>query len=549
MNGPSSYASWHHPYKPAPKYDKRVAYFSMEFGIDQGLKIYSGGLGFLAGSHLKSAFDLKQNMIGVGILWKYGYYDQGRSEDQTMAARRTEKRYSYLEDTGIEVKITINGNPEVRVRAFVLTPEVFGTVPLYLLTTDLPENDYLSRTITDNLYDDNEETRISQNIVLGIGGSKVVQALGGAEKYHLNEGHGLPAFYHLKNSGVDPSRFVFTTHTPEAGGNVVRNGYLLNNRGFFGRTLHGPELQEELVGEDLNYTVAALRLSKKANAVSKLHGVVARGMWKPFGLDHKISHITNAQHPGFWTDQALQKAHRSGKATAFQKRKRELKKLLFDLVLDQTGKLFDPEILTVVWARRFAAYKRPDLLLHDFPRFVKLIRKADQPVQIIWAGKPYPKDFNAINTFNRLVGVSRDFPNLAVLTGYEIALSRALKCGSDVWLNTPRITREASGTSGMTAAMNGSLNLTVNDGWIPEFARHGENAFVLPEADPGQPISVQDELDSRHLYEMLENEVMPMYYGNPDRWTELAFNGKEAVDPAFSSHRMAAQYYDMLYSD
>jgi starch phosphorylase len=272
-------------------------------------------------------------------------------------------------------------------------------------------------------------------------------------------------------------------------------------------------------------------------------------MWKPYGLDKKIAHITNAQHPGFWTDQALEKAFRSQKASAFQKRKKELKKLLFAEVLNQTGKLFDPNVLTVVWARRFAAYKRPDLLLHDFPRFSKLIQNPEQPIQIIWAGKPYPTDFNAINTFNRLVGVSREFPNLAVLTGYEIALSRTLKCGSDVWLNTPRITREASGTSGMTAAMNGSLNLTVNDGWIPEFAHHGENAFVLPEADPGQPLSVQDELDSQHLYEMLEKEVMPTYYNQPDRWTQLAFNGKAGVDPAFSSHRMADQYYRLLYSD
>ena len=549
MNTSSEYATWHHPYKPALKYNKRVAYFSMEFGIDQGLKIYSGGLGFLAGSHLRSGYDLKQNMIGVGMLWKYGYYDQQRAEDQTMIARRIQKRYSFLEDTGIEVRITIGGNPNVRVRAYVLKPEVFGTVPLYLLSTDLPENDYLSQTITDNLYDSNEETRISQNIVLGIGGAKVVQALGGAEKYHLNEGHALPSFYHLKHNGIDPSRFVFTTHTPEQGGNVVRNGYHLNTCGFFGRTLTGPELQKELVGDGLNYTVSALRLAKKANAVSKLHGEVARGMWKPFDLDSKISHITNAQHPGFWTDKALEKAFSQKKVRSFQNRKKELKKLLFREVLNQTGTLMDPDVLTVVWARRFAAYKRPDLLLYDFQRFLKLLQRPGQPLQIIWAGKPFPKDFNAINTFNRLVEVSANSPNLAVLTGYEIALSRTLKCGSDIWLNTPRITREASGTSGMTAAMNGSLNLSINDGWIPEFAEHGKNAFVLPSVDPGQPISVQDELDSQHLYSMLENEVLPMYYTDPKKWMELVFEAKSDVNPNFSSHRMAEQYYTALYKD
>ena len=548
MQVTSKYASWYHPYKPAREFNKRIAYFSMEFGITQGLKIYSGGLGFLAGSHMRSAYDLKQNMIGIGMLWKYGYYDQGRAEDQSMQVKRIEKMYNFLEDTGIEVRVTINDNPDVFVRAYVLKPGIFGTVPIYLLTTDLPQNDYLSRTITDQLYDSNEETRISQNIVLGIGGAKVVQALGGADIYHLNEGHGLPAFYHLKDHGVDSSGLVFTTHTPEQGGNVVRNGYHLNNRGFFGRKLPAPELQKELVGENLNYTVAAIRHAKKSNAVSRLHGKVARGMWKPYGLEEKIFHITNSQHPGFWTDEELQKAFDKENNRVFRKRKEALKKDLFDLVLDQTGKLFDPRVLTIVWARRFAGYKRADLLLYDFPRFTEMIRKADRPVQIIWAGKPYPKDYGAINIFNRLVQVSKEFPNLAVLTGYEMTLSKMLKCGSDIWLNTPRITREASGTSGMTAAMNGSLNLTVNDGWIPEFARHGENAFVLPEADPRQPISVQDEMDSQALYQMLENEVIPCYYDNPDKWMEMVFRARKEVVPDFSSDRMAAQYYRELYN-
>jgi starch phosphorylase len=465
-----------------------------------------------------------------------------------MEARRIEKTYNFLEDTGIEVSVTINDNPNVRVRAYILKPEIFGTAPIYLLSTDLPSNDYLSRTITDQLYHPNEETRISQNIVLGIGGSKVVQALGGAEVYHLNEGHALPAFYYLRDHGVSSSQMVFTTHTPVPAGNVVRNGYHLNNRGFFGRSLHGPELQKEMQGEGLNYTVAALRMASRANAVSELHGKVARDMWRPFGLDGKISHITNAQHPGFWTDPSLEKTFKKGSHKAFQSRKKELKKLLFEKVLDQTGKLFDPEVLTVVWARRFATYKRADLLLHDFSRFSALLQQRDRPIQIIWAGKPYPRDFNAINTFNRLVSVSREFPNMAVLTGYEIELSGLLKKVSDVWLNTPRITREASGTSGMTAAMNGSVNLTVNDGWIPEFAKHGANAFVLPEADADLPLQVQDELDCQHLYSILENEVLPMYYENPQAWTELVFTAREGVVPAFSSHRMAEQYYDQLYT-
>ena len=544
----SRYRSWYHPYTPAKNYSKRVAYFSMEFGVDQGLKIYSGGLGFLAGSHLRSAHDLKQNMIGIGMLWKFGYYDQCRNQDLSMQAKLIQKQYDYLEDSGIEVSVTINDNAHVKVRAYVLKPEIFGTVPLYLLSTDLPENDHLSRTITDRLYDPNDETRISQSIVLGIGGAKVVEALGGAEIYHLNEGHALPAFYYLKDRGVDPSRMVFTTHTPEKGGNEERNGFHLNNRGFFGRRLPEEELRRELVGDTLNYTVSALRNSRKSNAVSELHAKVAQQMWKPFGLDGKIIPITNAQHPEFWTDSALWKAFEKNNKRALARRKKELKAELFARVLDQTGKLFDPDVLTIVWARRFAGYKRADLLLRDFDRFRALIGHRERPVQIIWAGKPYPEDYGAIRIFDRLADVSRGFHSLAVLTGYEIALSRQLKEGSDIWLNTPRITREASGTSGMTAAMNGSLNLTVNDGWIPEFARHGENAFVLPEANPRQPISVQDELDSKHLYQMLENEVIPLYYDDPDKWMEMVFKAREEVVPAFSSDRMAAQYYRELYN-
>ncbi|WP_088340621.1 alpha-glucan family phosphorylase [Robiginitalea sediminis] len=547
---PSLYRTWHHPYTPAKAFSKRVAYFSMEFGIDQALKIYSGGLGFLAGSHLRSAFDLKQNMIGIGMLWKYGYYDQSRHEDRSMRAERIRKRYDFLEDTGLEVSVTISGNPNVRVRAYILKPEVFGSVPLYLLTTDLPENDHLSRTITDQLYDSNDETRISQSIVLGVGGAKIVEMLGGASIYHLNEGHALPAFYYLRDRGVPQSQMVFTTHTPEKGGNEERNGYHLNNRGFFGRELTPPELQQELVGGDtLNYTVSALRHSKKANAVSKLHAEVARGMWQPFGLEGKIIPITNAQHPVYWTDAALQKAFEKRNTRAFKRRKGELKAALFETVLDQTGKRFDPNVLTVVWARRFAAYKRADLLLRDFERFRKLVSQTDRPVQIIWAGKPYPTDFGAIQVFNRLMEVSWQFPNLAVLTGYEMALSRALKEGSDIWLNTPRITREASGTSGMTAAMNGSLNLTVNDGWIPEFGKHGKNAFILPEADARQPHPVQDDMDAGNLYRILEEEVVPLYYEKPEAWQEMVFNGMQDVVPGFSSHRMAEQYYRELYAD
>jgi len=544
----SKYNKWYHPYEPVKTYEKKVAYFSMEFGIHQALKIYSGGLGFLAGSHMRSAYELKQNVIGIGMLWKYGYYDQARNEDQTLRTDFIEKTYNFLEDTGIEVSIKLHDNPDVKVRAYVLKPEIFGSVPIYLLSTDVDGNDFLSRTVTNHLYDANEVTRVSQSIVLGIGGAKVVEALGGADIYHLNEGHGLPAFYYLKDRGVKKQQFVFTTHTPEKAGNEERDGRHLNRCGFFGRSLSEEELAKETVnGGMINYTVSALRMAKRANAVSKLHAVVSNDMWKDYDKICKIIPITNAQNQNFWQDEQVKEAWENRNVKAYTKRKLELKKQLFDEVLNQTEKLFDPNVLTFVWARRFAGYKRADLLLYDLERFKGLISNTKYPVQIIWAGKPYPMDYYAIDIFNHLVNYSKTAPNLAVLIGYEIDLSRKLKEGSDIWLNTPRITREASGTSGMTAAMNGSINVSINDGWIPEFEKNGENCFVLPELDHNMPVWEQDKLDASNLYDILENKVIPMYYDNQDEWNKIVFQSIDDVIPEFTSHRMAEQYYKELY--
>ncbi|WP_339896458.1 alpha-glucan family phosphorylase [uncultured Algibacter sp.] len=545
----SEYSKWHHPYKPAADYKKKVAYFSMEFGIDQAFNIYSGGLGFLAGSHMRSGFELKQNMIGIGMLWKYGYYDQARNEDQTLRTDFNEKHFDFLEDTGIEVEIKLHDNPHVKVRAYVLKPEIFGTVPMYFLSTDVQGNDHISKTITNHLYDSNPVTRVSQSIVLGIGGAKVVEVLGGADTYHLNEGHALPAFYYLRDQGVKKSQMVFTTHTPEKAGNEEREARHLNRCGFFGRILSNEELEKEMVnGGMINYTISALRMAKKANAVSKLHAIVANDMWKNYDGVSKIIPITNAQNQKFWQDETIKKVWSKKNAKAYKKRKTELKTELCDVVLQQTNKTFDPNVLTFVWARRFAEYKRADLLLHDFDRFKRLISNEKYPVQIIWAGKPYPFDYNAIDVFNHLVHQSKNEPNLAVLIGYEIDLSKKLKCGSDVWLNTPRITREASGTSGMTAAMNGSVNVSTNDGWIPEFQKDGQNCFVLPALNHHLPVWDQDKIDTDNLFHILETKVIPMYYDNPQKWQEMVFNAMDDVIPEFTTQRMADDYYKKLFN-
>jgi starch phosphorylase len=542
------YSKWHHPYKPAAKYKKKVAYFSMEFGIDQSFNIYSGGLGFLAGSHMRSGFESKQNMIGIGMLWKYGYYDQARNEDQTLKTEFNEKYFDFLEYTGIEVVIKLHDNPNVKVRAYVLKPEVFGTVPMYFLSTDVDGNDHLTRTITNHLYDQNPVTRISQSIVLGIAGAKVVEALGGADTYHLNEGHALPAFYYLRDRGVTKDQMVFTTHTPEKAGNEERDARHLNRCGFFGRMLSEEELHSEMVnGDMINYTISALRMARKANGVSKLHAIVANDMWKNYDGICEIIPITNAQNQKFWQDETIKNSWKKGDAVVYKDRKSQLKSELFEEVYKQTGKQFDPNVLTIVWARRFAGYKRADLLLHDYDRFKRLINNEKYPVQIIWAGKPYPFDYGAIDTFNHLVHQSKQEANLAVLIGYEIELSRKLKCGSDVWLNTPRITREASGTSGMTAAMNGSVNVSTDDGWIPEFKKDEKNCFVLPALDHLLPTYDQDKIDTDNLYTILEEKVLPMYYDAPKTWQKVVFKAIDDVIPEFTSKRMADEYYKKMF--
>lgn len=540
------------PYKFDKKYSKPVAYFSMEFAIDQPLKIYSGGLGFLAGSHLRSAYELKQNLIGIGILWKKGYYDQERNQDQTLKVSFRDKDYSFLTDTNIVFPITIHG-ARVFVKAYLLKPGVFNSAPLFLLSTDIPENDYLAQTISHRLYDPNETTRIAQSILLGIGGAKLLDILERkTEIYHMNEGHALPMCFYLldKHKNIDEvkKRVVFTTHTPEKAGNEEHNLALLNSMSFFnGLTLE--QVQQYVAPENgvLNYTLTALRLAKRANGVSQLHGEVSRQMWGDYKGICEIIAITNAQNKTYWSDEDLDKALKKGDDKGLAKRKKELKRKLFRVIANQTGKLFNENVLTVVWARRFAGYKRANMLMFDHERFMKLVGNTEQPIQIIWAGKPYPEDFAAINIFNEIYWKTKDLPNCTILTGYELWLSGHLKKGSDVWLNNPRLYREASGTSGMTAAMNASVNLSIPDGWVPEFARDGKNSFLIPTAEDSLPQETKDKIEAANLLDVLENEIVPMYYNNPSKWQRIVKASMKDVLPEFDSGRMAKEYYERLY--
>ncbi|QOP42289.1 alpha-glucan family phosphorylase [Sulfurimonas marina] len=541
-----------HSYDINKNYKTSVAYFSMEFAVDQALKIYSGGLGFLAGSHMRSAYDLKQNIVGIGILWSFGYYDQGRNEDRTLKPNYLRKFYYFLEE--LEQKVTVRiENSDVVIKAFLLHPEVFGTAPILLLSTDIDENDYLSRTITHKLYDSNERTRIAQEIVLGIGGLKVLEAMNRkVDVYHMNEGHSLPLVYELHSRLKDTQKVkehvVFTTHTPEAAGNETHRVDFLEEMGFFSSLT-----KEEVASlcschkEKLNLTVEALRNSKRSNAVSKIHKKVAQHMWKEVPDSCEIISITNAQNKKYWTDKTLIRALDEHEDYELQARKKHLKKILFDEVANQSGKMFDPDIFTIVWARRFAEYKRPGLLKYDLRRFEKLLANTQMPVQIIWAGKPYPTDSGAVSLFNDLIYMSHRYKNIAVLIGYELSLSRLLKQGSDLWLNTPRITREASGTSGMSASMNGSIHFSIDDGWHPEFARDRRNAFTIPPVDHLLGHDEQDRIDNKNMMDILEQKILPTYYENPKKWTKIMKNAMTEIDLEFDSTRMAKEYYELLY--
>jgi len=543
-----------HDYECDPKYSASVAYFSMEIAVHQALKIYSGGLGFLAGSHMRSAYDLRQNVVGVSILWSYGYYDQARNEDRSLKADFIRKHYYFLEDLGVQATVHIHSQ-EVHIKVFYLPPTIFSTAPIILLSTDIPENDFLARTITHKLYDANEETRISQEIVLGIGGVKVLEALKQKiDIYHMNEGHALPLVFELYAKYRDmkevKKRVVFTTHTPEDSGNEQHSIHLLHKFGFFnGLDLETVRSIMKMENNDIfNLTVGALRSVKITNGVSKIHGDVANRMWKDCEGRSDIIYITNAQNRRFWSDNMMVPALDEHEDYALIGRKKHLKRTLFNIVADQTGKMFNPDILTIVWARRFAEYKRPGLIKLDFERFKRLLKRTDKPIQIIWAGKPYPSDNNAVNAFNELIHISNTFKNMAVLVGYELELSRILKKGSDVWLNTPRVNCEASGTSGMTASMNGSIHFSTNDGWHPEFAKHGINSFTIPPIDHTASIEIQDQMDNKNMMDMLENEIIPIYYDHPEQWTQMMKTAMSDVIPAFDSGRMAHEYYFKMYN-
>ena len=524
-----------------------VAYFSMEIAMDQSLSTYSGGLGFLAGSHMQSAGYLQMPIVGVTMLWSYGYYDQRIDHAGQVEVAYIRKYYDFLTDLGIYTEIESFGE-KVKVKAYRVEPQLFGTCPVYLLTTDIEGNSEWARSISYKLYDGDEKIRIAQEAVLGVAGIKILQAVNyNFDVIHMNEGHALPAAFELLrqcNGDVEQvkRKTVFTTHTPVAAGNEVHWVDTLLQGGFFAGCTR--EKAVSLGGENFSLTVAALRLSRIANAVSQLHGLVANKMWEWVDGRCPIRAITNAVNVHYWQDDRIAAAKVPGDLLAA---KREMKVELFKYIADTAGKRFDPDVLTITWARRFADYKRAWLILMDKDRLNKLLDA--NKIQIIFAGKFHPDDVMGREMFNKILSRSHSLKNVVVLPGYELELSAKLKKGSDIWLNTPLRPFEASGTSGMSANMNGALHLSIYDGWTVEGTFNGINGYTVeyPGLDDEMPWEERHWKDHESVMNIIETEIIPTYYDNTEEWERLMRQAIRTSEAYFNSDRMVIEYFNRLY--
>lgn len=526
-----------------------TAYFSMEIAVDQQLYTYSGGLGYLAGSHMRSAHDIGIPMTGVTILWRNGYGEQRIDDDiNKVELAYSQRPTDFLEDTGVTVNVSIFGE-KVAIKAYRLNPTTFGTVPIIYLSTDVAGNSEYAREWTSILYGGDDGARVAQETILGVGGVRALRALGiQVDTFHMNEGHALPLAFELlreNNQDIDAVRnqVVFTTHTPVAAGNEVHPGELLEEGGFLVDTPL-PEATK-LGGEPFSVTAAALKLSRIANGVSQLHGAVANNMWDHVENRCPIIAITNGVNQPYWQDSGFRTAQTP---TDYRARKLALKQELLPQLITEPGKDFDPNRLTLVWARRFTGYKRADLMFRNPARMEALLRSGK--LQILAAGKFHPKDTSGREAMEKLIGLAKKYPNMAVLPNYELELSYQLKCVADVWLNNPRRPKEASGTSGMSAAMNGALHLSTHDGWAVEGTFHGVNGYLI---NPGEhaytTTDEQDEADYQSLMSILEDEIIPTYYETPRHWGTLMQRSAESVCSTFNTHRMVMEYFNRMYID
>ncbi|MDL1980190.1 MAG: alpha-glucan family phosphorylase [Deltaproteobacteria bacterium] len=602
-----------------------VAYFSMEFGIHESLPLFAGGLGILAGDHLKASSNMALPLVGVGLLYRQGYFRQFLDQDGWQQQEYPEIDIYNLpierarDHSGNEIHVSVTG-PDGEIHAVVWIVRV-GCIPLYLLDTNLAENSSKIRNITARLYAGNPEMRLAQEVLLGIGGIRALAAIGiNTEMCHMNEGHS--AFSSLERIAqimskynidlktaleIIPRATLFTTHTPVVAGydrfpaDLVKP-YLRPLQKCLGATEDEilswgqPPMQPDPNGP-LSMFVLGLRMAQYCNGVSRLHGKVARRMWSHVWPKRPedatpISHITNGVHlqsflsseytilferylgpdwfmssrtshnikridqmygEGLWRAHEMNRSRLIG-ACRQQMVKQYGRRNAPKPVMEEVGSVLDHDILTIAFARRFTAYKRANLLLNDPERFEAILTSRTHPVQFIFAGKAHPKDHEGKELIQRLIKFSQR-PSarhrIIFLENYDMHIARHLVQGADVWLNTPRRPFEACGTSGMKAAINGVLNMSILDGWWDE--AYSENTgWRIGNGEEYADYEYQDSVESQALYNMLENDVIPCFYerkkgGYPGRWVKMMKESMKMAMLDFCSLRMVSEYNERFY--
>jgi starch phosphorylase len=604
--------------------DFTTAYFSLEYGITECLPIYSGGLGVLAGDHLKSASDLNLPLLGVGLMYQQGYFHQKLQLD---GWQREFYPSTALDALPLEKQTDPSGNPLVvsvdlagEQLWFRILKAGVGRVPLYLLDADIPENSPALRAVTARLYGGDTELRVRQEILLGMGGCRALQAMGiDASVFHLNEGHAaftlLERMRHLvEDEGLSldeardmvTSQSILTIHTPVPAGNDVFDRSLMEK--YFRRCCErlGLGFDEFLrlgrrnpndASEGFCMTVLGLRMTCRTNGVSKLHASVARNMWHEVWphadrQDVPIGHITNGVHipsyisrdllrlydrylePG-WTedpdnekiwqrtekipDTELWRTHERCRSRLVYFARNRLAAQLRNRgasarELDLAQGVLNPEALTICFARRFATYKRATLVFKEPDRLARILAHSDKPVQLILAGKAHPADDTGKDLIRKILELVKEEPfrgRIVFIEDYDINVARYMVQGADVWLNTPRRPLEACGTSGMKAAANGALNLSVLDGWWDE-GYLGDNGWAIGSGEEYDNPVYQDDIESRALYDLLEETVRPLFYERgaddlPREWIHMMKRSIGTICPVFNSHRMVSDYIETSY--
>jgi len=551
------------------KKDRKIAYFSMEICIDARIPTYSGGLGILAGDMIRSSADLGVSLVGVTLLYKKGYLHQKVGKEGIQQELPEEwNPQDYMQLLPNKILIEVEGR-KVWVQAWLFFIKGLDSycVPVFFLDTDLPENSVYDRSFSDFLYGGDKRYRLAQEIVLGIGGVRMLREMGfnHISKYHMNEGHAslltlelLNHYNHQEekwsNKTIEKVKnlCIFTTHTPVPAG-MDQFSYELVEK-VLGRLIPDP-LLKELGGEErLNMTALALNLSHYVNGVAKRHGAVSQEMFPGYHIDS----ITNGVHSATWVCPHFQKLYDryipGWRNDSFSLRyalsipdeevwqtHQEAKKILIDSIFQETGVQLDPEVLTIGFARRATAYKRADLIFYDINRLLDISRKYGK-IQLVFSGKAHPKDWSGKELIRKIVQVSQQLRGqieVVYLENYNINLAKQMVSGVDLWLNTPKKPQEASGTSGMKAAHNGIPSLSILDGWWIEGCIEGFTGWSIGSAPD---IESSDQEDAASLYDKLQNIVIPIYYKNRGKWINIMRHCIAINASFFNTHRMVLQY-------